>query len=212
MENYVYNYDSLANSYSRSYVPTTRFTISSSVRVPSGEIDFRTGMLKPDHYRRRTQAARLDEEWITRQEENIIETFKRETAKNGVRVSLRAYILIVFSAIFVLGMMLLFQTGAIANMRNETTIIEETVADYQAANDELLDSIAANSTETVIMTAARDRLGMVRRTEKDAIHLTAPETRPLQTETIQITAGQTTPWVTSSALPGMPDGYMTSRN
>lgn len=212
MENYVYNYDSLSNSYNRSYVPTTRFTISSSVRVPFGEIDFRTGMLKPDHQRRRTQATRLEEEWNMRQQENILDTFKRETAKNGVCISMRAFILIVFTAIFVLGMMLLFQTGAIANLRNETTIIEETVEDYKAANNELLDSIAANSTETVIMTAARDRLGMVRRTEKDAIHLTAPETRPLETETIQITAGQTTPWVTSSALPGMPDGYMTSRN
>lgn len=191
MENTMYTYDSLSNSYNRNYVPTNRFQISSSVRLPSSEIDFRTGMLKPDHCRRRTQAARLELEWNLREEEKIQKALFEETAKKGVQVSMRTFILVVVSFVIFLCMSLIFQTAKIAELNREINLTQITIEDYKESNEELSDAIKENSAETVIMTAARDRLGMVRRSEKEAYHMIAPETRPAMQQTVQTTASNT---------------------
>ncbi|MBE5778663.1 MAG: hypothetical protein E7331_04935 [Clostridiales bacterium] len=183
---YTYSYDSLTSgSYNRSYVPTTRFTISSSVHLPCSEIDFRTGLVKPEYTRRRTQAARLELEANNLQQEALRQSIEKETAKTGVQISMRTFVLVVVSVVLILGLCLIYQTGKIAQLYHEINLTQITIGDYQDDNALLVKSIEDNSTENVIMTAARDRLGMVRRTEKEAIHLTAPETRPSAQQPVQ---------------------------
>lgn len=176
---YSYSYDGVAgSSYNRSYVPTTRFTISSNVYLPCGEIDFRTGMIKPEYTRRRTQAARLNLEETKAKEAGLLRSIEKETAKSGIQISVRAFILVVVSVILLLGFMLLYTTGRIEVLNKEILSMQESILEYETDNSELEEQIAYNSSAEVITDAAVNRLGMKHCNERKAIHLTAPETRP----------------------------------
>ena len=81
-----------------------------------------------------------------------------------------------------LGFMLLHTTGQIAALYDDIDVMQETIRDYETSNEELQEQIDYNSSAEVIMDAAVERLGMKRCDERKAIHLIAPDTRPMAEE------------------------------
>lgn len=180
---YNYSYDGLAgSSYNRSYVPTTRFTISSNVHLPCGEIDFRTGLPKPDHTRRRTQAARLEMEENNRKEAILLRSIEKETAKTGIQISMRGFVLVVATVILLLGCMLLHTTGQIAGLNKDIIKLQDSIDEYDRENALLRTTLEENSSEAVITKIAVERLGMKHCDDAKAVHLIAPDTRPTAQE------------------------------
>ena len=101
MEQYVYTYDSFAQRGAEQYVPTERFQVKSSVYLPASDIDLRTGRLQPDRQRRRrTQALMLEKERLDAEDQTLSESLRREYSKSGVRISVRALVLIVAAVLF----------------------------------------------------------------------------------------------------------------
>ena len=174
MEQYVYTYDSFAQRGAEQYVPTERFQVKSSVDLPASDIDLRTGRLQPDRQRRRrTQALRLDAE-----DQTLSESLRREYSKSGVRISVRALVLIVAAVLFFCGILLLSQQGMIAERQKAINRLERSIKDYRAQNASLEEEIAqASDASTICYAAARD-LNMIPAEAAEAVYLVAVDTRP----------------------------------
>lgn len=179
MEQYVYTYDSFAQRGAEQYVPTESFQVKSSVYLPASDIDLRTGRLQPDRQRRRrTQALMLEKERLDAEDQTLSESLRREYSKSGVRISVRALVLIVAAVLFFCGILLLSQQGMIAERQKAINRLERSIKDYRAQNASLEEEIAqASDASTICYAAARD-LNMIPAEAAEAVYLVAVDTRP----------------------------------
>ncbi len=182
MEQYVYTYDSFAQRGAEQYVPTDRFQVKSSVYLPASDIDPRTGQLQPDrHQRRRTQGLNLEREGLDKEGKSLNEALRREYSKSGVRISVRALVLIVAAVLFFCGIVLLSQQGMIAERQKALNRMERSIKDYRTQNASLEEEIAqASDASTICYAAARD-LNMIPAEAAEAVYLVAVDTRPALT-------------------------------
>ena len=182
MEQYVYTYDSFAQRGAEQYVPTDRFQVKSSVYLPASDIDPRTGQLQPDrHQRRRTQGLNLEREGLDKEGKSLNEALRREYSKGGVRISVRALVLIVAAVLFFCGILLLSQQGMIAERQKALNRLERSIKDYRTQNASLEEEIAqASDASTICYAAARD-LNMIPAEAAEAVYLVAVDTRPALT-------------------------------
>ena len=160
-------------------MPTERSQVKSSVYLPASDIDLRTGRLQPDRQRRRrTQALMLEKERLDAEDQTLSESLRREYSKSGVRISVRALVLIVAAVLFFCGILLLSQQGMIAERQKAINRLERSIKDYRAQNASLEEEIAqASDASTICYAAARD-LNMIPAEAAEAVYLVAVDTRP----------------------------------
>ena len=179
MSQYEPLYDSFSRNASDRFVPTARMNVSPSVYLPGAEIDFLTGQLKPDRQRRRrTQGKRLEAERLEREQKRLEEAVRREMSKGGVRISVRAGILVMALMLFFCGVTVLYHQGQIVQRQKEINRLEKEIAHCRIVNEGLQAQVAEASDAAVICYYASQNLGMVPAQSVAAIHLTAADTRP----------------------------------
>ena len=200
-------YEPLSDSFSHGghggYVPTPRMSVSASVYLPGSDVDPQTGWLKPDRQRRcRTQGKKLEMERLTREQQALEESIRREMSKGGVRISVRMGVFLTALLLFICGLCVLLQQGTIADRQKDINRLERSIADCRSQNAALETQIAEASTEAAICYAAARDLNMIPAESAEAIHLVAVDTRPMAsagTETqaqadaaIEVPSAQTT--------------------
>lgn len=180
MSQYEPFYDSFSHGGRGGYVPTPRMSVSSSVYLPGSDVDPQTGWLKPDRQRRcRTQGKQLEMERLTREQQALEDSIRREMNKGGVRISVRLGIFLMALLLFVCGLCVLLQQGAIADRQKAINRLESSIADCRSQNAALETQIAEASTEAAICYAAARDLNMIPAESAEAIHLVAMDTRPM---------------------------------
>lgn len=203
MSQYEPLYDSFSHGGHGGYVPTPRMSVSASVYLPGSDVDPQTGWLKPDRQRRcRTQGKKLEMERLTREQQALEESIRREMSKGGVRISVRMGVFLTALLLFICGLCVLLQQGTIADRQKDINRLERSIADCRSQNDALETQIAEASTEAAICYAAARDLNMIPAESAEAIHLVAVDTRPMAsagTETqaqadaaIEVPSAQTT--------------------
>lgn len=203
MSQYEPLYDSFSHGGHGGYVPTPRMSVSASVYLPGSDVDPQTGWLKPDRQRRcRTQGKKLEMERLTREQQALEESIRREMSKGGVRISVRMGVFLTALLLFICGLCVLLQQGTIADRQKDINRLERSIADCRSQNAALETQIAEASTEAAICYAAARDLNMIPAESAEAIHLVAVDTRPMAsagTETqaqadaaIEIPSAQTT--------------------
>ena len=201
MSQYQPYYDTFDRNARERFVPAARMNVSPSVYLPNAEVDFTTGQLKPDRQRRRrTQGKRLEAERLEREQKRLEEAIQREMNKGGVRISVRAGVLVLAVLMFFCGITLLYQQGQIAQRQKDINRLERTMAEHRRQIEVLETRIAEASDASVICYKASQELGMVPAKTVAAIHLTAADTRPMmsagaKTQDVVVVAreAQTTP-------------------
>lgn len=197
------SYDSFSHGGHGGYVPTPRMSVSASVYLPGSDVDPQTGWLKPDRQRRcRTQGKKLEMERLTREQQALEESIRREMSKGGVRISVRMGVFLTALLLFICGLCVLLQQGTIADRQKDINRLERSIADCRSQNAALETQIAEASTEAAICYAAARDLNMIPAESAEAIHLVAVDTRPMAsagTETqaqadaaIEVPSAQTT--------------------
>lgn len=203
MSQYEPLYDSFSHGGHGGYVPTLRMSVSASVYLPGSDVDPQTGWLKPDRQRRcRTQGKKLEMERLTREQQALEESIRREMSKGGVRISVRMGVFLTALLLFICGLCVLLQQGTIADRQKDINRLERSIADCRSQNAALETQIAEASTEAAICYAAARDLNMIPAESAEAIHLVAVDTRPMAsagTETqaqadaaIEVPSAQTT--------------------
>lgn len=203
MSQYEPLYDSFSHGGHGGYVPTPRMSVSASVYLPGSDLDPQTGWLKPDRQRRcRTQGKKLEMERLTREQQALEESIRREMSKGGVRISVRMGVFLTALLLFICGLCVLLQQGTIADRQKDINRLERSIADCRSQNAALETQIAEASTEAAICYAAARDLNMIPAESAEAIHLVAVDTRPMAsagTETqaqadaaIEVPSAQTT--------------------
>ncbi len=203
MSQYEPLYDSFSHGGHGGYVPTPRMSVSASVYLPGSDVDPQTGWLKPDRQRRcRTQGKKLEMERLTREQQALEESIRREMSKGGVRISVRMGVFLTALLLFICGLCVLLQQGTIADRQKDINRLERSIADCRSQNAALEPQIAEASTEAAICYAAARDLNMIPAESAEAIHLVAVDTRPMAsagTETqaqadaaIEVPSAQTT--------------------
>ncbi len=203
MSQYEPLYDSFSHGGHGGYVPTPRMSVSASVYLPGSDVDPQTGWLKPDRQRRcRTQGKKLEIERLTREQQALEESIRREMSKGGVRISVRMGVFLTALLLFICGLCVLLQQGTIADRQKDINRLERSIADCRSQNAALETQIAEASTEAAICYAAARDLNMIPAESAEAIHLVAVDTRPMAsagTETqaqadaaIEVPSAQTT--------------------
>ena len=203
MSQYEPLYDSFSHGGHGGYVPTPRMSVSASVYLPGSDVDPQTGWLKPDRQRRcRTQGKKLAMERLTREQQALEESIRREMSKGGVRISVRMGVFLTALLLFICGLCVLLQQGTIADRQKDINRLERSIADCRSQNAALETQIAEASTEAAICYAAARDLNMIPAESAEAIHLVAVDTRPMAsagTETqaqadaaIEVPSAQTT--------------------
>ncbi len=201
MAQYQPMYDSF-NRHPEKYVPNARISVSPNVHLPSGEIDFYTGQAKPDHLRRRrTQAKRLEREELDRKLQKNLERDEQEQKKGGVRVLMSTGMLIICGVMFVCAMILIAQRGRLEILQAQINDQHKTIETYLTANQELEGRIKAASDPSVICYNASQRLNMIPASSVQAIHLSAVDTRPLETARQQQIAARTEEPLSAESTP-----------
>ena len=203
MSQYEPLYDSFSHGGHGGYVPTPRMSVSASVYLPGSDVDPQTGWLKPDRQRCcRTQGKKLEMERLTREQQALEESIRREMSKGGVRISVRMGVFLTALLLFICGLCVLLQQGTIADRQKDINRLERSIADCRSQNAALETQIAEASTEAAICYAAARDLNMIPAESAEAIHLVAVDTRPMAsagTETqaqadaaIEVPSAQTT--------------------
>lgn len=203
MSQYEPLYDSFSHGGHGGYVPTPRMSVSACVYLPGSDVDPQTGWLKPDRQRRcRTQGKKLEMERLTREQQALEESIRREMSKGGVRISVRMGVFLTALLLFICGLCVLLQQGTIADRQKDINRLERSIADCRSQNAALETQIAEASTEAAICYAAARDLNMIPAESAEAIHLVAVDTRPMAsagTETqaqadaaIEVPSAQTT--------------------
>ncbi|MDD3411137.1 MAG: hypothetical protein PHY12_10055 [Eubacteriales bacterium] len=173
--------------------PYDRIYVRSSVYLPNSELDPRTGTLKTDCRRQgRTQAMRMEMKRLDKEYATLNEQAKaREQEAGRLCVSVRAAVLIVAVVAFVLGMALLFQQGTLTDQQKKLNRMNTSIADVQKTNAALSAELAEASDASVICYAAARDLGMIPAESAQAIHLSAVDTRPVQSTAYTVSAETT---------------------
>ena len=98
-------------------------SVSASVYLPGSDVDPQTGWLKPDRQRRcRTQGKKLEMERLTREQQALEESIRREMSKGGVRISVRMGVFLTALLLFICGLCVLLQQGTIATGKRTSTV------------------------------------------------------------------------------------------
>ena len=172
MSQYEPLYDSFSHGGHGGYVPTPRMSVSASVYLPGSDVDPQTGWLKPDRQRRcRTQGKKLEMERLTREQQALEESIRREMSKGGVRISVRMGVFLTALLLFICGLCVLLQQGTIADRQKDINRLERSIADCRSQNAALETQIAEASTEAAICYAAARDLNMIPAESAEAIHL-----------------------------------------
>ena len=180
MSQYEPLYDSFSHGGHGGYVPTPRMSVSASVYLPGSDVDPQTGWLKPDRQRRcRTQGKKLEMERLTREQQALEESIRREMSKGGVRISVRMGVFLTALLLFICGLCVLLQQGTIADRQKDINRLERSIANCRSQNAALETQIAEASTEAAICYAAARDLNMIPAESAEAIHLVAMDTRPV---------------------------------
>lgn len=180
MSQYEPLYDSFSHGGHGGYVPTPRMSVSASVYLPGSDVDPQTAWLKPDRQRRcRTQGKKLEMERLTREQQALEESIRREMSKGGVRISVRMGVFLTALLLFICGLCVLLQQGTIADRQKDINRLERSIADCRSQNAALETQIAEASTEAAICYAAARDLNMIPAESAEAIHLVAVDTRPM---------------------------------
>ena len=180
MSQYEPLYDSFSHGGHGGYVPTPRMSVSASVYLPGSDVDPQTGWLKPDRQRRcRTQGKKLEMERLTREQQALEESIRREMSKGGVRISVRMGVFLTALLLFICGLCVLLQQGTIADRQKDINRLERSIADCRSQNAALETQIAEASTEAAICYAAARDLNMIPAESAEAIHLVAMDTCPM---------------------------------
>lgn len=189
MSQYEPLYDSFSHGGHGGYVPTPRMSVSASVYLPGSDVDPQTGWLKPDRQRRcRTQGKKLEMERLTREQQALEESIRREMSKGGVRISVRMGVFLTALLLFICGLCVLLQQGTIADRQKDINRLERSIADCRSQNAALETQIAEASTEAAICYAAARDLNMIPAESAEAIHLVAVDTRPMASAGIETQA------------------------
>ena len=180
MSQYEPLYDSFSHGGHGGYVPTPRMSVSASVYLPGSDVDPQTGWLKPDRQRRcRTQGKKLEMERLTREQQALEESIRREMSKGGVRISVRMGVFLTALLLFICGLCVLLQQVTIADRQKDINRLVRSIADCRSQNAALETQIAEASTEAAICYAAARDLNMIPAESAEAIHLVAVDTRPM---------------------------------
>ena len=140
MSQYEPLYDSFSHGGHGGYVPTPRMSVSASVYLPGSDVDPQTGWLKPDRQRRcRTQGKKLEMERLTREQQALEESIRREMSKGGVRISVRMGVFLTALLLFICGLCVLLQQGTIADRQKDINRLERSIADCRSQNAALPD-------------------------------------------------------------------------
>lgn len=168
-------YDSYRTSV---YVPTDRMTVSSSVRLPGSDLDFKTGQLMPERKRRsRVQGKRLEIDELTKQE-------KMMEKNQNKSFSWKKSILFIVSLFCLCGMILVSQSAKLSQTQTAINTSNAQIRAWLLENEALETQIAeASDSATICYAAARD-LNMVPADRVEAIHLVAEDPRPRKTAQI----------------------------
>ena len=175
-------YETYQHEYGRAYVyPNERMYVHSSVRLPSSEIDFDTGMVKPSSPRRgRTQAMRLEYELLDKEHRKLNDSFNWTPQKPGRHMPRQAaFALVGITVLLFLGI-LLAKNGMLAERRNELKSTDAAVQVYEEANALLRAEIEEISDASKICYIAARELNMIPAESAEAIHLMAMDTRPME--------------------------------
>ena len=172
-------YDSYHEYDADNYVPNDRFYVRSSVYLPGGDVDARTGMVRDDARRHgRTQALRMEAERLDQEYAKMDAALEARKQEKGVRMSFRRAMLLVLASVFLFAVILLVQQGTLAQRQRSLKTLNQRIEEIKGVNDGLKAQIAeASDSSTICYAAARD-LGMVPASSAQAIHLTAVDTRP----------------------------------
>ena len=179
-------YQPMYNSFQRDprdrYVPTSRISVAASVYLPASDLDLQTGQLKPDHQRRRrTQAQRLEREELEKKEQKLKETLQRDMKKGGVRISIWTAAFIVCAVLVMGGLSVGLQRSRLTGYQDQINKLQIAIEACQESMSDLEIAIAKASDEATICYAASQTLNMIPAESAKAVHLSAVDTRPLQT-------------------------------
>lgn len=182
MSQYQPMYDSFQRDSRERYVPTSRISVSASVYLPSSDMDPYTGKLKPDRVRRqRTQAKRLEAEELEKERKKTEESLQRELKKGGVRITWPTAAVLCGLLVFICLFSAVFQLSQISGLQEQINTLQRDIQACRTENEDLEVAIAAASDASVICYAASRNLNMIPAASAEAIHLTAVDTRPLET-------------------------------
>lgn len=171
------------------FQPTDRFYIRASVSLPNGDVDPKTGLLKPNVIRRgRTQAMRMQARKLDRDFDTFSAAVQKRQAEKGIRIPMRYAVLAVLGAMLLCATILLVQQGVLIQRRQNLAAMQQRITDIQAENKELRAKIDEASDAATICYAAAQDLGMVPASSAQAIHLTAVDTRPREDHTVHVSA------------------------
>ncbi len=164
---------------SRCFQPTDRFYVRSSVFLPNGDVDPLTGMLKKDARRRgRTQALRMEVHRLDLDFDKMNAAVQARQKEKGIRIPLRYAVALIFGVILLCAVILLVQQGTLLQRQRNLQAEQERIESIQTQNNDLRAKITeASDAATICYTASQD-LDMVPASSTQAIHLTAVDTRP----------------------------------
>ena len=180
MSQYQPMYDSFQRDPRERYIPTSRINVTASVHLPGSDLDPYTGQLRPDRVRRhRTQAQRLEEQELEKENKQLKESLEREMKKGGVRVTwLTAVVLcaaLIFGCLFTVG----YQLSVISACQTQINTLDRDIKASIAKRDALDAEVKEAQDISNIGSYAARNLGMIRAEAVEAVYLTAVDTRPL---------------------------------
>ncbi|HNW86778.1 MAG TPA: hypothetical protein PKJ47_07565 [Candidatus Limiplasma sp.] len=184
-------YDSFHEYDSDRFIPNDHFYVRSSVYLPSSDVDLRTGMLRDDVRRPgRTQALRMEAEKLDEEFGRMDAALQARKNEKGLRISLRSAFVLVMTVAVAFALVLLVQTGTLAQRQRSLKTLNQRMEEIKTANADLQSQITeASDSSTICYAAARD-LGMVPASSAQAIHLTAVDTRPNSADAVVSASAQ----------------------
>ena len=165
------------------YMPQDRLYVRPNVSLPFSDVDPRTGMLRMDLQRQgRTQALRLEGNQLDNEYIQMDAAIKARAKEKGLRIPLRYTVIGFILLLLCLSVALLVQQGTLAQRRRMLNNVNQRIETLLAQNNELEQQIAIASDSATICYSAARNLGMVPAASTQAIHLTAMDTRPGETD------------------------------
>ena len=172
-------YDSYQENTYETYQPTDRFYVRSSVYLPGGDIDPRTGKIRDDLHRRgRTQALRMEADKLDQEYAMMDAALASREKETGKRISLQTAVVSIVVLFLLFFVTLLVQQGTLAHKQRSLKNVNQQIETIRADNQVLRAQITDASDATTICYAAARDLGMVPAAAAQAIHLAAMDTRP----------------------------------
>jgi cell division protein FtsL len=164
---------------SRCFQPTDRFYVRSSVFLPSGDVDPMTGLLKRDARRRgRTQALRMEAHRLDMDYDKLNAAVQARKKEKGIHIPLRYAVTLILGVALLCAVILLVQQGTLLQRQRNLQAEKQRIETIQVQNEDLRAKITDASDAATICYAASQDLDMVPASSTQAIHLTAVDTRP----------------------------------